>query len=927
MAQLNTPVIELVKMLAPPVIELVTVSDNALESWTLVSPFGRLDECAKFIIGDTEDAFALEDVATAGKEYTLSFWLKSDVAGYVRTTGGGTFKAGADWVKCVSTFTAEETGLSFSFDTPGAYYIYNTQLELGNRATDYRPATEDVDEGISNAQKAAEEAQAKAEASGKALEDFLNGDFADELAEIKGQIDKKAETWYQDADPALLWDTDEKKAAHAGDIWYDTVNKKSFIYMYTQSETEPPETEAPPEGQLAAPFITITSYGWHESDGVPQEVYDKIDGKAQIFSSQPTHPYYVEDLWVQPAVVDEEGNEIEPAGEIMICVERSTPAGFNEAHWAPASRYIGQAELKNWIDTDYADDLARIHGQLDGKSETWCQSTDPSLEWKDEAARQLHVGDLWLDPTTKETYIYTASGPLGEPTPVDGKLATPYIVLYSWEPTFEIPQDVFDRIDGKAQMFTEKPEKDYFVGDLYIEEPDEDGDREIYKCVKDYDPESANFDTDWAPVIDGKHLIKKINLSADEFQIEAKKIDLKGKVTISDLDDDLSDVFTTDDKGVTIIDGGRIDTKSLFAQNIEATGTITGMTFVSDDGDGDFFTTKMTAGAGELLFENGNNSEWQDAEHTAYRSMYRYISESFPYGKYEELDLELTAVGLIFRGKESGELEDIFQVSTSGAYSFGSKLISQANLDEYVPDNPDAPEANELYAGISGKIKYAGQADKAYRDGDGKVISDTYYPNTGGEIDGLIKLIAGGNPDLETVSIEAFGSDGGSLRFFVGEGNSEDSKNVEVRLTRIGNFYVESIESLGDGEGNLGVGHRRWNTVYAQNGDFANSMNLPATLTFANKTAAKQALGIDTGYAASISVPANGYVDKEIIFTTKFSETPHVICSLYTTASGAGNGSMTAFVAAKSATGATIRITNNGTTTGTRGVEWVAIGN
>ena len=34
-----------------------------------------------------------------------------------------------------------------------------------------------------------------------------------------------------------------------------------------------------------------------------------------------------------------------------------------------------------------------------------------------------------------------------------------------------------------------------------------------------------------------------------------------------------------DENGVTKINGGRIDTDSLFAQNITATGTITGMGF------------------------------------------------------------------------------------------------------------------------------------------------------------------------------------------------------------------------------------------------------------------------------------------------------------------------------------------------------------
>lgn len=809
MAQLNTPVIELVKMLDPPVIDLVTVSDNALESWTMVSPFGRLDECAKFIIGDIEDAFMLEDVATAGKEYTLSFWLKSDAAGCVRTTGGGTFKASADWVKCVSTFTAEETGLSFSFDTPGEYYIYNTQLELGNKATDYRPATEDVDEGISNAQKAAEEAQAKAEASGKALEDFLVGDFAKELAEINNQIDKKAETWYQDTDPALLWDTDEKKAAHAGDLWYDTVNKKSFIYMYTQPETEPPETEAPQEGQLATPFITITSYGWHESDGVPQEVYDKIDGKAQIFSSQPTHPYYVEDLWVQPAVVDEEGNVVQEAGEIMICVQNSTAAGFKEEDWAPASRYIGQAELKNWIDTDYADDLDKIHGQLDGKSETWCQSTDPSLEWKDEATRQLHVGDLWLDPTTKETYIYTASGPLGEPTPVDGKLATPYIVLYSWEPTFEIPQEVFDRIDGKAQVFTEKPEKDYFVGDLYIQEPDDGTERELYKCVKDYDPETAIFENDWKPIIDGEYLIKKINLNAAEVSINAEQINLTGKVTIYDFDDNLSNSFTTDEDGVTQIDGGNIKAGTITALGEVTAGSFSlgnGKFVVADDGT---LTAVEATIKGDIEAHTGSIGPFNIEHYDGINASYFHDSDAVQmevrlYGKLlhyatEEYDVASTYRGLhyTFKGGDPDEgwrYETDMMIGAIDDFGDGFSTLIYNSRGGHILLN----ETVELH----------GKSNKLI--GDSNEIT--------GEL--LLKLATDSNGETTK-----FRSDDGSLYISTGVG-ATDGYGVTTRLTRAGNWYPESIPN--DQCCSMGLVEHPWRRVVAQIGNFTKHVVSPS---------------------------------------------------------------------------------------------------
>ena len=658
--QLGTPVIKLyddTKSLSTPVIRLVEVSGNILESCNVTSPHGREDECAKFIISDVEDAYGLREIMAIGTEYTLSFWMKSDVSGYVRTSGEGTFKASSEWQKCVVTFNAEDEDLVLSFDTEGTYYIYHIQLELGNTATDYRPANEDVDEGISTAQKAADDAQKTADANAKEMADnvvkfnqdikglqdqidanvtiwygevaptvsnepaknwgdnktrdlhigdmyydtktgyayrwiyaagmyswekiedqdvvkalkdaakaqdtadqkrrvfiaqpvppydegdlwtqgengdllrcaktkaegeefeasdwvktskytddsqlvaFINGKYAEAIKSINSQIDQKAETWYQEEDPSSAWTTTKLKESHVGDLWYNTKENKSYIYLFAQPDLTNPKPVEPAEGQLAKPYITITDYIWCESDGVPQEVYDKIDKKAQIFTSQPTHPYYVKDLWVQPALTDEE-----KAGDILVCIQKSTEEeGFNADHWRPASKYTDDAELISFIEK-YNKDYDYISKQLDGKAETWCQTVDPSLDWKDEDTRRLHIGDLWLNPNTKESYIYTASiSDRKTSTPADNQLEIPYIGLYSWEATFEIPQSVFDDIDGKAQIFATQPVGPYYEGDLWVQPAitDEDGNviqeaGDIATCIKENLTEGAFDESHWA---------------------------------------------------------------------------------------------------------------------------------------------------------------------------------------------------------------------------------------------------------------------------------------------------------------------------------------------------------------------------------------------------------------------------------------------
>lgn len=92
-------------------------------------------------------------------------------------------------------------------------------------------------------------------------------------------------------------------------------------------------------------------------------------------------------------------------------------------------------------------------------------------------------------------------------------------------------------------------------------------------------------------------VIGAINLSSEQAQIKASKIDLVGAVTISSLSSDVTakfdtlDSITVTDNNLTYIDGAKIytgsitadkiDVDDLFAQEITATGTITGATLVS----------------------------------------------------------------------------------------------------------------------------------------------------------------------------------------------------------------------------------------------------------------------------------------------------------------------------------------------------------
>ena len=255
-----------------------------------------------------------------------------------------------------------------------------------------------------------------------ALENFLSGDYKETIADLSTQIDGKAETWRQSTDPAANWTTDELKAQHKGDLWNNTENQKTYIY---------------------------NGSAWQEMTSTPpQAVFDAIDGKAQIFVKQPTTPYDVGDLWFDSSSAD-----------IMTCTTARESGNFNAADWEKRNKYTDDSSLNNWIKGDYAKTLKDVQTQIDGKSETWRQSTDPAKSWTTDALKKQHKGDLWYNTTEQKSYIYSGT---------------------AWEQMkAEPPSGVYDAIDGKAQIFVSQPKPPYSVGDLWFDSTSAD----IMTCV------------------------------------------------------------------------------------------------------------------------------------------------------------------------------------------------------------------------------------------------------------------------------------------------------------------------------------------------------------------------------------------------------------------------------------------------------------
>lgn len=303
-------------------------------------------------------------------------------------------------------------------------------------------------------------AEKKAESS---LNDFASNIYNPMISSLQKQIDGQIETFYYDYEPTLNnvpakeWDTEEKKTAHEGDLFY--WKSKGYAYRFQK------DGSAWSWQLVQDTDITLAMQKAAEAKGT-------ADSKRRVFTATPYPPYDVGDLWV--------GND---TSDLMRCQRSRQSGAYDSSDWIKAVKYTDDSELNNFIYTDYAEALVEISNSIDKKAETWYQTTDPALQWTGttaealldhtgatvtdstgaaimtviESEKMVHDGDLWKNPSTNKEYIYQAG---------------------IWK-EMSIPNDVFDIIDGKAQIFVSEPKPPYSVGDLWFDSTSAD----IMTCV------------------------------------------------------------------------------------------------------------------------------------------------------------------------------------------------------------------------------------------------------------------------------------------------------------------------------------------------------------------------------------------------------------------------------------------------------------
>lgn len=140
----------------------------------------------------------------------------------------------------------------------------------------------------------------------------------------------------------------------------------------------------------------------------------------------------------------------------MRCIRARASGNYSSSDWQKASKYTDNTALNNFINGTYSDDIADLTSQIDGKIETWFQTTDPAASWTTTAIKKKHVGDMWYNSSAHKLRRYSSS--------------------YSWVniddqkalDAYSLASQAKDTADGKRRVFVSTPYPPYDVGDLWV---------------------------------------------------------------------------------------------------------------------------------------------------------------------------------------------------------------------------------------------------------------------------------------------------------------------------------------------------------------------------------------------------------------------------------------------------------------------------
>lgn len=348
------------------------------------------------------------------------------------------------------------------------------------------------------------------------VEKFITEVYSPQIKVLQEQIDGQIEAFFGDYvpdgnnEPASTWADDTTKEKHLGDLFYIVNNEEYGGQAYRYAKIN---------GEYKWDYVKDTAVVKALADAA--QAQNTANAKKRIFGAEPVPPYDIDDLWVQGKT-----------GDILKCQKaKAEGASYDADDWVRASKYTDDSAITAFIKGVFADTIESLQEQLDGKIQTWSQDTDPALEWTEteeipwtdvdgnsildvggneilivwEKGKYVHKGDLWQNTANNTRWRW------------DGN---------KWVEQ-EVPDYLFDKIDGKAAVYFEQPKPPYNMGDFWVTSK-ADGEASIKTAVRSR-ADGAFTDTDW---IDFKYVDKTdIDNAVKEYDTSLGQNEVFNKLT------------------------------------------------------------------------------------------------------------------------------------------------------------------------------------------------------------------------------------------------------------------------------------------------------------------------------------------------------------------------------------------------------------
>jgi hypothetical protein len=309
---------------------------------------------------------------------------------------------------------------------------------------------------------------------------YIDNTLPDILDGIQAQLDGQIEQFFYNYDPTdateptSTWIAEDtqtgtytEREKHLGDLFYNTDTGKVFRYVKIRKLVPPPSQGGVPGIRWVYQWQQLSDEELEQALAIANDALDLAKTKRRIFTTTPYTPYEVGDLWVQGST-----------GDIMRCKTARATGNYSASDWEKASKYTDDTALNNFVSGQFAQTIANLGEQIDGKIESYWSYSDPSTSWT-EAEQIAHEGDMWYNPNDKTLKRWQVT--------FDDESGS--FMFAEWRKiedadaiaAYEAAAAAQDTADGKRRVFVATPYPPYDVGDLWLTGGKTNG--QLFRCV------------------------------------------------------------------------------------------------------------------------------------------------------------------------------------------------------------------------------------------------------------------------------------------------------------------------------------------------------------------------------------------------------------------------------------------------------------